>query len=79
MDYFSCVLAHDLGVFGPSFPKLPQYLSTCETGIIRPTEDLGTSITSHLMLNKELKTLNFFLCEFVLDLGVFGPFFPKLP
>ena len=25
------------GVFRPSFPKLPQYLSTCETGVIPPT------------------------------------------
>ena len=44
------------GVFGTSFPKLPQYLSTSETGIIRPTEGLGTSIRFHLMQNKELKT-----------------------
>ena len=65
------------GVFGPSFPKLSQYLSTCETGIIGPTEGLDTSIRSHLMWNKELKTLDFFLCDSVLDLGVFGPFSPK--
>ena len=31
------------------------------------------------MLNKELKTLDFFLCDSVLDLGVFVPFSPKLP
>ena len=35
------------GVFGPSFPKLFQYLSTCETGIISPTEGLDTSIRFH--------------------------------
>ena len=121
------------GVFGPNFPKLPQYLSTCETGIARPTEGpdttvrshlcetrswrllitfhvplhmiwcfwaqfpqiapipenlwigiiwptegLNTSIRSHLMWNKVLKTLEFFLCDSVFDLGVFGPFSPKL-
>ena len=62
------------GVFRPSFPKLPQYLSTCETGIVRPTEGLNTSVRSHLMWNKELKTLNFFLCGSVVDFGVFWPF-----
>ena len=67
------------GVFGPSFPKLSQYLSTCETGIIGPTEGPDTSIRSHLMGNKELKALNFFLCDFALDLGVFGSFSPILP
>ena len=30
------------GVFGSSFPKLPQYLSTWETVIFRPTEGLDT-------------------------------------
>ena len=67
------------GVFGPSFSKLPQYLSTCETGIIQPTEGLDASIRSHLMWNKELKILDFFSCHSVLDLGVLGPFPPKLP
>ena len=67
------------GVFGPSFAKLPQYLSTCETDISRPTEGLDTSIWSHLMWNRELKTLNFFLSDYVLDLGVFGPFPQNCP
>ena len=62
------------GAFRPSFPNMHQYLSNCETGIIRPTEGIDTSIRSHLMWNKELKTLDFFLCNSVLDLGVFGPF-----
>ena len=47
------------GVFGPNFPKLPQYPSTCETGIIRPAEGPDTRVRSHLMWNKELKTLDF--------------------
>ena len=75
------------GVFEPSFPKLPQYicpiaLSTCEAGIIRPTECLDTSVMSHLMWNKELKPLDFFSFDSVLDSGVFGSFpskFPKYP
>ena len=79
LDYFSRVLAHDLGYSCLLSPKLPQYLNTCEAGIIQPTEGLDTSIRSHLMWNKEMKTLDFFLCDSVLDLGVFGPFPPKLP
>ena len=75
LDYFSCVLAHDLGYLGPVSPNCPN---TCKTGIIGPTEGLDTSLRSYLMWNKELKNLNFFLCDFVLDLGVFGPFSLKL-
>ena len=67
------------GVFGLSFPNLPQYLSTCETGIIQPTEDLDTSIRSHLMWNKEMKTLDYFLCDSVHDLGDLGPVHPNCP
>ena len=33
------------GVFRSSFPKLPQYLSTCETGTTQPTEGLVTRVT----------------------------------
>ena len=78
LDFFFMCLCTWFGVFGPNFPKLPQYLSTCETGVIRSTEGLDTSIRSHLMWNKELKTLDFFLCDSLLDLGVFRPFSPKL-
>ena len=66
------------GVFEPSFPKLAQYPSTCEAGIIQPAEALDTSIRPHLMWNKELKILDFFTCDSILDLGVFGSFSPKL-
>ena len=65
-------------IWGIWVPKLPQHLSTCETGIIWLTEDLDTRKRSHLMWNKELRTLNFFSCDSLLDLGVFGPFFPKI-
>ena len=70
---------HVIWGIGASFPKLLQYPSTYETGIIRPTEGLDTTIRSHLLWNKELKTLDFFSYESVLDLGVFGPFPQKLP
>ena len=80
LDYFSCVPACDLGyIFGSSFPKLPQYLSTCETGIAQPTEGNGTTVRSHLMWNKELNTLNYFSGVPVHDLGYLGPVSPKCP
>ena len=43
----------------------PQRALTLEQGII-------------LFWKKELKTLDYFSCEFLHDLGVFMPFFPKL-
>ena len=68
------------GVFGPSFPKLPQHPSTCETGsIARPTEGPDTRVRSHLMWNKELKTLDYFSCVPAHDLGYLGPISPKFP
>ena len=67
------------GVFRPSFSKLPQYSSTCETRIARPTEGNDTRVRSYLMWKKELKTLDYFSCDSLHDVGVFGPFFPKLP
>ena len=79
LDYFSHVPALDLEVFWPSFPKLPQYLSTCETGITRPTVGPATRTRSHLMWNKQLKTLDYFSCVPAHDYGVFGTSFPKLP
>ena len=63
-------------VFGPSFSKLPQYPSTCLTGIVRPTEGPDTRVRSHLMWNKELKTLDYFSCVFAHDLGYLGPVSP---
>ena len=55
------------GVFECSFPKLPQYLSTCETGTIQLTEGPGTTVGSHLMWNNGLKALDFFSCDSVPD------------
>ena len=72
LDYFSCVPAHDYGVFGSSFPKLPQYLCTCETGIIQPIEGLDASVMPHLMWD-------LFSSDSVLDLGVYGHFSPNCP
>ena len=79
MDYFLCVSVHDLGYFRPSFSNSPQYPSICETVITQPIEALDTKVSSHLMWNKELKALDYFLCDSVHDLGVFELFFPKLP
>ena len=62
LDSFSCVFMHNLGEFGPSFPKPLQYLSTWETGITQPTEALDTKVKSHLMWNKKLKPLDYFSC-----------------
>ena len=79
LDYFSGVPYTWFGIFRPSFPKLPQYLSTCETGIARPTEGNGTRIRSHLMWNKEMKTLDYFSGVPCTWFGIFRPSFPKLP
>ena len=79
LDYFSCVPVHDLGVFGPSFPKLPQYLSTCETGIAQPAEGLDTRVRSYLMENKDLETLNYLSYVPARDLGNSGPISPNCP
>ena len=77
--YFSDVPCTWFGIFRSSLPKLPQYLSACETGVIRSTQGLDTRVRSHLMWSKELKTLDYFLCDSVHDVMVFGPLFPKLP
>ena len=73
LDPFSCVLVHDFGVFGPSFSKLSQYWSTWETGINLTTENLDTRVESHLMRNKKLETLDYFLCVPAPDLGYLSP------
>ena len=80
LDYFSCVPGHDLGYLGPISSNGPNTLVPVKQVYIAwPTEGPNTRVRSNLMWNKELKTLSFFLCDFVLDLGVFGPFSPKLP
>ena len=66
-------------VFGPIFPKLFQYHSTCETSITHPTEGLDTRLRSYLMSNKDLKSLDYFFCLPAHGFGVFRPSFPKLP
>ena len=73
-----CVSLCMIGVVGPSFPKLPQYLSTWETGITQPTEALGTRVRSHLMWNKKLKTLDYFSCVPACDLGYTWVQFPQI-
>ena len=61
------------GVFRPSFPKLPQYLNTCETGTARHTEGNDTRVRSYLMWNKELKTLDYISGVLAHDLWYSGP------
>ena len=73
LDPFSCVLVHDFEVFEPTFPKLSQYRSTWETGISLTTETLDTRVKSHLMRNKKLETLDYFLCVPAPDLGYLSP------
>ena len=77
--YFSGVPFTWFEIFRSSFPKLPQYLSTCETGVIQLAQVLDTRVRSHLMWNKELKTLDYFSGDSVHDVMVFGPLFSKLP
>ena len=67
------------GVFGSSFPKLPQYPSTWETGIAQLAEGNGATVRSHLMWNKELKTSDYFSSIPAHDLGYLGPVSPSCP
>ena len=57
LDSFPCVLVHDLWVFKPSFPKLPQHLNDWGTGITQHTEVVDTRVKFHLIWNKKLKSL----------------------
>ena len=72
LDYFPCVPVHDLKHLGPVSQNCPntEYL---ETGIAQPTESPETRVKSHLMWNKELKTLDYFSCVPAHDLGYSDP------
>ena len=61
------------------FPKMPQYMSTCETGITQPTEGLDTWVRSHLMWNKEQNTLDSVQCVPAHDLGYLRPVSSNFP
>ena len=63
-------------VFGPSFLKLPQYLSTCETGIIGPFCGLDTRVRSHCEIRSWKLWITFHVT--VHDLGLFANY-PKMP
>ena len=73
--------AEDFGLLFMSpctwFGYLLQYPSTCETGIAWLTEGPDTTVRSHLMWNKELKNLDYFLCVSAHDLGYSGPVSPN--
>ena len=59
-------------VFGPSFHKLSQYTSSCKAGITHPTGSLDTRVRCRLMLNKDLRTLDYFSCVPAFDLSYSG-------
>ena len=67
------------GVFELSFSKLPQYRNTCETSIAQPTEGSDTRVKPPLPWEKELKTLDYFSCVPVNDLGYSSPVSPSCP
>ena len=74
MDYFSCAASYDLGVFGPFFRKLPQCFNTSKTGITNPHSDYpGKRVRCYLMFNEDLKSLDYFSCDPVHDLGYSNP------
>ena len=79
LDSFSCVSSHDLGYLGPVSFNCPQYPSTCDTGTVLPTEGPDTRLRSHMMWNKELKTLDYFSCVPAHDLGYLGAVSPHCP
>ena len=47
------------------------------TGITEALDDLGIKVNSHLMLNKALKTLDYFSCVPVHDLEILDPVSPN--
>ena len=61
------------------FPQIAPILEYWETGTTQPTEALETRVMSHLMRNKELKTLDYFTCVPARDLGYSGPVSPNCP
>ena len=74
---FVCLYTR-FGVFGPSFPKLPQCPNTCETSITQALEGLDTRGKANLMWNLKLKTLDYFSCVPVHNLGYLGSVSPNL-
>ena len=79
LDFLSCVILYDLGVFGSYFPKLPKCSNTHKTDTTKPSDDLGIRVRRHLMLNEELKSSDYFSCVSVHDLGYLGPVSPYCP
>ena len=49
------------------------------TGITEPSDYLGIRVRHHLMLNEELKSLDYFSCDPVHDFGYLGPVSPNCP
>ena len=91
LDNSLCIDAHDLGNLGLIFLTCPN---STDTAVINWLWDgLYIWVRLHLMWNVYFNTLNdmamtwgiwsqllhYFSCVTLYDLGVFGPYFPKLP
>ena len=66
------------GIWG-QFPQIalkPKYLQNNET---QPLETLNTRVKANLMWNVELKTLDYFSCVSVQDLGYSSQVSPNCP
>ena len=70
---------YDLGVFGFCFPKLPQWSHIYKTAITKPSDNLSIIVRPHLVLNEELKILDYFSCVPAHDLGYSGPVSSNCP
>ena len=60
----------------PQIALIPEYLLN---GYKLTHKGLETRVLSYLMWNKKLKTLDYFSCDSVHDLGYLGPFLPNFP
>ena len=65
-------------VFGPSFLKLSQHLSTCKTGIIQPVCGLDTRVRSHCEIRSRKLWITFHVSLYMI-LGYLSPFSPNCP
>ena len=54
-------------------------MSTYKAVIAEPSDHLGIRLTPPLMLNEELKTLDYFSCVPAHELGYLGPVSPNYP
>ena len=79
LDCLSCVTSYDLGVLEPYFPKLPNAQIPIRQYNWALSGDLDIRVRPHLILTKELKSLDYFSCVSEHDLGYLGPVSPNCP